>query len=296
MPDHETSPAEISPQSSEPAIQELLTLSQARIIPLSGGESITGYARNGEYFFASAAQGQLTLSTHDQYALLNPGQVMVLAAPGSYTLQGVSDSLAMTVLLEGELPGKLLDEVLQEGALLLSGGGTVVRKVVLALAVLEEEAPPVSGPAASVAAYHLLLHLRGQAGQKEGAEKRVSLLVESAIGIIQEDFPYLEGLDELAERLEVSKAHLIRQFTKAVGISPGKYITRVKVDYAKLLLQGEEPSISYVAEASGFANSNYFAKVFRRETGMTPTEYIESSPRQTAEQREATKRDQKTIW
>ena len=52
--------------------QELLTLSQARIIPLSGGESITGYARNGEYFFASAAQGQLTLSTHDQYALLNP--------------------------------------------------------------------------------------------------------------------------------------------------------------------------------------------------------------------------------
>ena len=147
-----------------------------------------------------------------------------------------------------------------------------------------------------MAAYHLLLHLRGQAGQKEGAEKRVSLLVESAIGIIQEDFPYLEGLDELAERLEVSKAHLIRQFTKAVGISPGKYITRVKVDYAKLLLQGEEPSISYVAEASGFANSNYFAKVFRRETGMTPTEYIESSPRQTAEQREATKRDQKTIW
>ena len=83
MPYHENSPAEISPQSSEPAIQELLTLSQARIIPLSGGESITGYARNGEYFFASAAQGQLTLSTHDQYALLNPGQVMVLAAPGS---------------------------------------------------------------------------------------------------------------------------------------------------------------------------------------------------------------------
>ena len=72
MPYHENSPAEISPQSSEPAIQELLTLSQARIIPLSGGESITGYARNGEYFFASAAQGQLTLSTHDQYALLNP--------------------------------------------------------------------------------------------------------------------------------------------------------------------------------------------------------------------------------
>ena len=35
-----------------------------------------------------------------------------------------------------------------------------------------------------------------------------------------------------------------------------------------------------LAEASGFANANYFAKVFRRETGMAPSEYLESLPRQ----------------
>ena len=55
--------------------------------------------------------------------------------------------------------GKGDDPGLGQGEQLLN----VARKVVLALAVLEEEAPPVSGPAASVAAYHLLLHLRGQA-------------------------------------------------------------------------------------------------------------------------------------
>ena len=52
------------------------------------------------------------------------------------------------------------------------------------------------------------------------------------------------------------------------------------MEYAKLLLRGEDPSITYVAEASGFANANYFAKVFRRETGISPSEYIESLPRQ----------------
>ena len=100
------------------------------------------------------------------------------------------------------------------------------------------------------------------------------------MGIIQEEFPFLEGLDELAERLEVSKAHLIRTFTKQTGVSPGRYITHLRVEYAKLLLRGEDPSITYVAEASGFANANYFAKVFRRETGMSPSEYTETAPHQ----------------
>ena len=66
---------------------------------------------------------------------------------------------------------------------------------------------------------------------------------------------------------------------KKTGISPGKYITRVRIEYAKLLLRAEDVSIAYVAEASGFANANYFAKAFRRETGMSPSEYLESAPR-----------------
>jgi AraC-like DNA-binding protein len=121
----------------------------------------------------------------------------------------------------------------------------------------------------------MLMKLRGLTGARAPAG---SALVESAIAIIQAEFPFLDGLDELAERLEVSKAHLSRCFVHTVGISPGKYIIRVKIEYAKLLLQGEDASISYVAEASGFANANYFAKVFRRETGMSPSEYMESAP------------------
>ena len=104
-------------------------------------------------------------------------------------------------------------------------------------------------------------------------------MVVASFAIIQEEFPFLEGVDELAERLEVSSAHLGRVFTKKTGVSPGKYITRVRIEFAKLLLQDPDTTISYVAEASGFANANYFAKVFRRETGLSPSEYLEASPR-----------------
>lgn len=150
-----------------------------------------------------------------------------------------------------------------------------MRETVAALAVLNEERAPVDGGAASAQAYSLLLKLSSSREEESG----LSPLVESAIAIIQEEFPYLEGLDELAERLEISKAHLSRSFMKKTGVSPGKYLTRVRIEYAKLLLQDESVSITYVAEASGFANANYFAKVFRRETGMSPSEFLETIPR-----------------
>ena len=83
-------------------------------------------------------------------------------------------------------------------------------------------------------------------------------------------------------------------FTRETGISPAKYITRVRVEYAKLLLQDEDTSIIYVAEASGFANANYFAKVFRRETGMSPSEYLESLPQRTGHRER--RQDRHPVW
>ena len=174
------------------------------------------------------------------------------------------------------ISGRLLGARLTDGAALFPRGGAAVRETVASLAVLDEEHPPVDGAAASSQAYSLLMKL-STASQE--ADSGLSPLVEAAIAIIQEDFPYLEGLDELAERLEISKAHLSRSFMKKIGVSPGKYLTRVRVEYAKLLLQDEGVSVTYVAEASGFANANYFAKVFRRETGMSPSEYLETMPR-----------------
>ena len=146
----------------------------------------------------------------------------------------------------------------------------------MSLAVLEEEQGRVPGDAASALAYSLLLKLR--ALPERVRVDAGSPLVEAAVAIIQEEFPFLEGLEELAQRLEVSAAHLGRVFTKKVGVSPGKYITRVRIEYAKLLLRAPDTTIGYVAEASGFANANYFAKVFRRETGLSPSEYLESAP------------------
>ncbi len=273
---------EVRPAPPDPALNGLLTLSSARVLVLPSGGLHRGYAGDLCCCFLAAVQGALTVSSYARSDILSPGQALALYQCGEFDVQSVGEGVGMLVRLQGDLPGRLLGSRLSDGAAFFPRGGGAVREAVLSLFVLEDEHAPVSGTAASSYAYTMLTNLISgpAAGAESRSEEPLSPLVEAAVGIIQEEFPFLEGLDELAERLEVSKAHLIRTFTKQTGVSPGRYITHMRVEYAKLLLRGEDPSIAYVAEASGFANANYFAKVFRRETGMSPSEYLETTPRQ----------------
>lgn len=271
---------EIRPAAPGGAVRDLLTLPLLRVLPLSAGDRIAGYGQTGDYILAAAVQGNLTVSAYDRYALLDPGQAYLLAEPGEYAVQAVSDGLCFLLQLRGELVPRLLADRLVKGGALFHGGAAAVREAALSLAVLEDEQGAAEGETASALAYAMLLKL--QALPSAVRTDAGSPLVEAAVAIIQEEFPFLEGVEELAGRLEVSAAHLGRVFTKKIGISPGKYITRVRVEYAKLLLRDPDTTIAYVAEASGFANANYFAKVFRRETGLSPSEYLAGAPRRPA--------------
>ena len=100
-------------------------------------------------------------------------------------------------------------------------------------------------------------------------------LWQQAEDLIRREFPHLEGVEDLAQRLGVSKCHLIRTFRAIKGVPPGRYLTRVRVAAARVYLENREYPIQVVAGLTGFADGNYFAKVFRRETGFTPRDYRE---------------------
>lgn len=105
-----------------------------------------------------------------------------------------------------------------------------------------------------------------------------SRLVQRCLLYIKSDYMYIAGVEDIAFAFDISKSHLIREFSKQVGISPNKYLIKHKLEHSKYLLTNDQLSIDAVAQAIGFSGGNYFSKCFKKEYGMTPTDFILSSP------------------
>lgn len=77
----------------------------------------------------------------------------------------------------------------------------------------------------------------------------------------------------LAKTANFHPNYFIRQFKHYVGNSPMEYVTRVRINKAKLLLRSSKMSISEIAAQTGFDNSSYFSKVFKDTVGISPTQF-----------------------
>ncbi len=102
-------------------------------------------------------------------------------------------------------------------------------------------------------------------------------LVKDAVSLIEVNYAYLYGIDELADQLGVTKYHLIRIFSSSTGISPGQYLINVRMLHAKFMLHScLDTPLEIIAGACGYSCANYFSKAFKKHTGQTPTEFIQS--------------------
>lgn len=77
----------------------------------------------------------------------------------------------------------------------------------------------------------------------------------------------------LADRVRVTDVYLRRLFKAEYGIQPSKYIISVRLKYAKELMRYSFLSMEECALQSGFTSLNYFCRAFKKETGLTPSEY-----------------------
>lgn len=91
---------------------------------------------------------------------------------------------------------------------------------------------------------------------------------------------YIEGnynntitVNELAQYANMSVRNFSRVFQKAYGLSPSAYVIRLRINHAFELLQDPWLSISEVAWACGFQDSNYFTRQFKAVSGCSPREY-----------------------
>ena len=109
------------------------------------------------------------------------------------------------------------------------------------------------------------------------SRRHYSNLIRDCLDYI--DFHYAEQitLSGLAKRFSVSDSYLSSRFMQETGQNFITYLNTARINYSCTLLRQLQISMQKVAELCGFSSSNYFARVFHQQKGMSPTEFRKQS-------------------
>lgn len=116
----------------------------------------------------------------------------------------------------------------------------------------------------------LLEHLKSRQEEQSGYSRVIRGVVEYvARHYGEEDL----SVTKIAEHLHFSGAYLNVLFKQEMKQTLKQYLSNYRLERAKRMLEQGYDKITEIAEKCGYANANYFAKVFREATGMSPAEY-----------------------
>jgi AraC-like DNA-binding protein len=86
------------------------------------------------------------------------------------------------------------------------------------------------------------------------------------------------GLEDAAREAGLSPYHFLRQFSKALGVTPHQYLVRLRLRHAARLLAARERSVTDIALDVGFGDVSNFVRSFRRAAGVSPRQFKEKRP------------------
>jgi len=115
-----------------------------------------------------------------------------------------------------------------------------------------------------------------QSGNGSLAQRPVESHVSGAVRLIRERFISGITIEEAAAELGISSGHLSRIFKQETGYTFVDYLMYVRVKRAVELLRDPSVKVYEIADLVGYSDSRYFAHVFRKVTGSTPSEFREA--------------------
>lgn len=97
-----------------------------------------------------------------------------------------------------------------------------------------------------------------------------------AIQFVENNLDQSITVGKMAEIAGYHPSHFTKLFHKQFGVSPVQFIARKKLERAIYQLTATSASISAIAESLGFSNQFYFCSFFKKQTGVTPSDYRNS--------------------
>ena len=103
--------------------------------------------------------------------------------------------------------------------------------------------------------------------------------IDYALAYIREHFNENIVINDLAARLDMSPGYFSSTFKREVRQSTMQYITALRIERAREYLENTDQSVAVIAKSVGYEDSQYFFRVFKKATGMTPLQYRQSLKR-----------------
>ncbi|MCF3181175.1 DJ-1/PfpI family protein [Streptomyces polychromogenes] len=161
----------------------------------------------------------------------------------------------------------------RDGPVVTSAG--VTAGIDLALALVEED---LGRDTALLIARHLVVFLRRPGNQAQfSAQLAAQTARREPLREVQHWITENPGgdltVEALAARAALSPRHFARAFQAETGVTPGRYVERVRVEHARRMLEESGEGVAGISRACGYGTPEALRRAFVKTLGQSPTEY-----------------------
>ena len=108
---------------------------------------------------------------------------------------------------------------------------------------------------------------------KNNRLEKSSGIVAKAKVYIKENYSKDIFLEDISRKVDISPYYFSKLFKEETGENFIEYLTNIRIEEAKRLLKNRDLSIKNVSIDTGYSDPNYFSRIFKKQVGLTPTEY-----------------------
>jgi transcriptional regulator GlxA family with amidase domain len=105
------------------------------------------------------------------------------------------------------------------------------------------------------------------------ARKHEDPVVTGLQDLIENHYKEDVSISDLAEKIPASRRTIYRRFKKATGLTPHKYLQKIRIETARNLLENSEHQVNEVMYKCGYNDPKTFRTLFRESVGLSPTSY-----------------------
>jgi AraC-like DNA-binding protein len=112
-----------------------------------------------------------------------------------------------------------------------------------------------------------------QTAEEDNENIRISLIREDIRTYIGTNYQNDISMQSAAQFMGYSEAYFCKLFKQCFRVNFSAYLNEYRIDKAKVMMADPRINIKDIGIACGYSDSNYFARVFKRITGQTPSDY-----------------------